>query len=113
MITGAQTDAVRERFAHVAMRSAPAPMAVLDQGRGALVWDVDGREYLDFLAGIAVNSLGHAHPVIVETIAAQAGRVLHVSNYFTTPQAVAFAERLVCVWQRRVFETGHAEERSE
>lgn len=95
MITGAQTDAVRERFARVAMRSAPAPMAVLDHGRGALVWDVDGREYLDFLAGIAVNSLGHAHPVIVEAIAAQAGRALHVSNYFTTPQAVAFAERLV------------------
>ncbi|MDX2026344.1 acetylornithine transaminase [Microcella sp.] len=95
MITGVQTDAVRERFARVAMRSAPAPMAVLDHGRGALVWDVDGREYLDFLAGIAVNSLGHAHPVIVEAIAAQAGRALHVSNYFTTPQAVAFAERLV------------------
>ncbi|MFM2353160.1 MAG: hypothetical protein RLZZ608_566 [Actinomycetota bacterium] len=95
MITGAQTDAVRERFARVAMRSAPAPMAVLDHGRGALVWDVDGREYLDFLAGIAVNALGHAHPVIVDAIAAQAGRVLHVSNYFTTPQAVAFAERLV------------------
>lgn len=95
MIIGPHTDAVRERFAHVAMRSAPAPMAVLDHGRGALVWDVDGREYLDFLAGIAVNSLGHAHPVIVEAVAAQAGRLVHVSNYFTTPQAVAFAERLV------------------
>lgn len=95
MITGPQTDAVRARFAHVAMRSAPAPMAVLDHGRGALVWDVDGREYLDFLAGIAVNALGHAHPVIVEALAAQAGRLVHVSNYFTTPQAVAFAERLV------------------
>ncbi len=95
MITGTQTDAVRERFAHVAMRSAPAPMAVLDHGRGALVWDVDGKEYLDFLAGIAVNALGHAHPVVVEAISAQAARALHVSNYFTTPQAVAFAERLV------------------
>lgn len=95
MITGPETDAVRARFAHVAMRSAPAPMAVLDHGRGALVWDVDGREYLDFLAGIAVNALGHAHPVIVEALAAQAGRLVHVSNYFTTPQAVAFAERLI------------------
>ncbi len=95
MITGTATDAVRERFARVAMRSAPSPMAVLDHGRGALVWDVDGTEYLDFLSGIAVNALGHAHPVVVEAIAAQAGRALHVSNYFTTPQAVAFAERLV------------------
>ncbi|MBX9470525.1 MAG: acetylornithine transaminase [Chryseoglobus sp.] len=77
------------------MRSAPSPMAVLDHGRGALVWDVDGTEYLDFLAGIAVNALGHAHPVVVEAIAAQAARAMHVSNYFTTPQAVAFAERLV------------------
>ena len=94
-VTGEQTDALRERFARVAMRSAPSPMAVLDHGRGALVWDVDGREYLDFLAGIAVNALGHAHPVVVEAIAAQAGRAMHVSNYFTTPQAVAFAERLV------------------
>ncbi|MDO9591040.1 MAG: acetylornithine transaminase [Microcella sp.] len=95
VVTGEQTDALRERFARVAMRSAPSPMAVLDHGRGALVWDVDGNEYLDFLAGIAVNALGHAHPVVVETISAQAARVMHVSNYFTTPQAVAFAERLV------------------
>ena len=95
MITGEHTDALRERFAHVAMRSAPAPMAVLDHGHGALVWDVDGREYLDFLAGIAVNSLGHAHPVLMEAVAAQTARLVHVSNYFTTPQAIAFAERLV------------------
>ena len=95
MITGIETDALRERFTRVAMRSAPSPMAVLDHGRGAVVWDVDGAEYLDFLAGIAVNALGHAHPVVVEAIAAQAGRAMHVSNYFTTPQAVAFAERLV------------------
>lgn len=94
-ITGPETDALRERFARVAMRSAPSPMAALSHGRGARVWDVDGREYLDFLAGIAVNALGHAHPAVVEAISAQAQRLVHVSNYFTTPQAVAFAERLV------------------
>jgi len=92
---GRQTDAVRARFAHVAMRSAPAPMAVLSHGAGATVWDVDGREYLDFLAGIAVNSLGHAHPALVATVSEQAARLVHVSNYFTTEQAVGFAERLV------------------
>lgn len=95
LISGEQTDALRERFGRVAMRSAPSPMAVLDHGRGALVCDVDGNEYLDFLSGIAVNALGHAHPVVVEAVASQAARLLHVSNYFTTPQAVAFAERLV------------------
>lgn len=93
--TGELTDAVRARFAHVAMRSAPAPMAVLSHGQGATVWDVDGREYLDFLAGIAVNALGHAHPALVAAVSEQAARLVHVSNYFTTEQAVGFAERLV------------------
>nr|WP_223158983.1 acetylornithine transaminase [Microcella alkalica] len=93
--SGPVTDAVRARFAHVAMRSAPAPMAVLSHGVGATVWDVDGREYLDFLAGIAVNALGHAHPALVAAVSEQAARLVHVSNYFTTEQAVGFAERLV------------------
>lgn len=93
--SGPQTDALRARFAHVAMRSAPAPMAVLSHGVGASVWDVDGREYLDFLAGIAVNALGHAHPALVAAVSEQAARLVHVSNYFTTEQAVGFAERLV------------------
>ncbi|MCU1417110.1 MAG: acetylornithine transaminase [Schumannella sp.] len=82
------------RFAAVMMKSAPTPMAVLDHGLGARVWDVDGREYLDFLAGIAVNSLGHAHPVFVDAVAAQAGRLAHVSNYFATEPQLELAERL-------------------
>jgi len=93
--SGPVTDAVRARFSHVAMRSAPAPMAVLSHGVGATVWDVDGREYLDFLAGIAVNALGHAHPALIAAVSEQAARLVHVSNYFTTEQAVGFAERLV------------------
>ena len=93
--SGPVTDAVRARFSHVAMRSAPAPMAVLSHGVGATVWDVDGREYLDFLAGIAVNALGHAHPALVAAVSEHAARLVHVSNYFTTEQAVGFAERLV------------------
>lgn len=94
-VTGSQTDALRERFAAVAMRSAPSPQLVLESGTGATVRDVDGREYLDFLAGIAVNALGHAHPVVTQAISAQASRLVHVSNYFSTPQYIAFAERLV------------------
>ena len=93
--SGPVTHAVRARFSHVAMRSAPAPMAVLSHGVGATVWDVDGREYLDFLAGIAVNALGHAHPALVAAVSEQAASLVHVSNYFTTEQAVGFAERLV------------------
>ena len=70
------------------------PLAKLDHGRGARVWDDTGHEYLDFLAGIAVNSLGHAHPVFVEAVSTQAARLAHVSNYFTTEPALELAERL-------------------
>jgi acetylornithine aminotransferase len=58
------------------------------------VWDVDGKEYLDFLAGIAVNSLGHAHPVLVDAVSKQAATLIHVSNYFATPPQLELAERL-------------------
>ena len=90
-----ESDALRARFARVAMRSAPVPQAVFVRGEGAHVWDADGRRFLDFLAGIAVNSLGHAHPVLVSALAEQTARLIHVSNYVTTPQGIAFAERLV------------------
>jgi acetylornithine aminotransferase len=68
---------------------------MLDHGRGTHVWDVDGNEYLDFLAGIAVNALGHAHPVLLEAVSTQAAKLVHVSNYFATPPQVALAERLL------------------
>ncbi|MGA0568637.1 acetylornithine transaminase [Rathayibacter sp. KR2-224] len=84
-----------ERFGDVMMGSLAVPAVMLDHGRGAYVWDVDGKEYLDFLAGIAVNSLGHAHPVLVDAISEQAAKLVHVSNYFATPPQVALAERLL------------------
>lgn len=68
---------------------------ILDHGDGAYLYDRDGRRYLDFLAGIAVNVLGHAYPPLVEAIARQAGRLIHCSNlYYTAEQATA-AEKLV------------------
>ncbi|MGW9181737.1 acetylornithine transaminase [Agromyces sp. NPDC055661] len=82
------------RFDRRIMRSIGMPLAKLDHGKGARVWDDTGHEYLDFLAGIAVNSLGHAHPVFVEAVTAQASRLAHVSNYFTTEPALELAERL-------------------
>ncbi|WP_105567858.1 acetylornithine transaminase [Microbacterium halophytorum] len=63
-------------------------------GSGSHVTDSDGAEYLDFLGGIAVNSLGHAHPVFVEAVSEQAATLSHVSNYFTSPPQLDLAARL-------------------
>ncbi|SEH27458.1 acetylornithine transaminase [Selenomonas sp. KH1T6] len=63
---------------------------VLDHGEGAYVWDHNGKKYLDFLGGIAVNVLGHNHPALVKAVSEQAGKMLHCSNlYYTQPQADA------------------------
>jgi acetylornithine/N-succinyldiaminopimelate aminotransferase len=87
-------DGWRDDFATHMMKSAPSPLAMLDHGLGARVWDVDGKEYLDFLGGIAVNSLGHAHPVFVNAVSTQAAKLAHVSNYFATAPQVELAGRL-------------------
>jgi acetylornithine aminotransferase len=71
------------------------PSLVLVRGEGARVWDADGREYLDLLGGIAVNVLGHAHPAWVEAVAAQAATLAHISNFYTSPQQIELAERLL------------------
>jgi acetylornithine/N-succinyldiaminopimelate aminotransferase len=85
----------QSRFGDAFMRSLATPKVMLERGEGCAVWDVDGKRYLDFLAGIAVNALGHAHPVLVEAIARQAGSLVHVSNYFATEPQLALAERLL------------------
>ena len=72
---------------YVARTYARIPIALV-RGRGTKVWDADGKEYLDFLAGIAVNSLGHCHPAIVRAIREQSKKLLHVSNlYHILPQS--------------------------
>ncbi|ALU39803.1 acetylornithine aminotransferase [Kocuria flava] len=71
------------------------PSLVLTSGRGAVVTDADGRDYLDLLAGIAVNALGHAHPRWVEAVTRQLGTLGHVSNFFTSPQQIALAGKLL------------------
>lgn len=83
-----------ERFGESLMGSAPPPMAVLVRGEGCYVWDESGKRYLDFLAGIAVNSLGHAHPVLVDAVSKQVGTLAHISNYFASPSQIELAERL-------------------
>jgi acetylornithine/N-succinyldiaminopimelate aminotransferase len=71
-----------------------APAISIERGAGTEVWDTDGRRYLDFLSGIAVTSLGHANPVVAEAICRQANTLLHVSNFFTNPQATAAAVKV-------------------
>jgi acetylornithine/N-succinyldiaminopimelate aminotransferase len=84
----------RERYADAMMGTFAPPLAMLERGQGAHVWDVDGTRYLDFLAGIAVNALGHAHPVLVEAVSRQVAALAHVSNYFATAPQLQLAERL-------------------
>ncbi|MDN5326088.1 MAG: acetylornithine/N-succinyldiaminopimelate aminotransferase [Moorella sp. (in: firmicutes)] len=70
------------------------PMALV-RGEGARVWDADGKEYLDFVSGLAVNSLGHCHPRVVEAIREQAGRLIHCSNLYWIEPQVELARLLV------------------
>jgi acetylornithine/N-succinyldiaminopimelate aminotransferase len=79
------------------------PIALV-RGKGARVWDADGKEYLDFLAGIAVNGLGHCHPAVVRAIEQQAKKLLHVSNlYHIQPQAELARELCGHSFADRVF----------
>lgn len=97
-VPAVDTDATenwRERFGDAMMGSSGTPLALLERGEGCVVWDTDGKRYLDFLAGIAVNSLGHAHPVLVDAVSTQIATLAHVSNYFATPPQLELAERLL------------------
>ena len=68
---------------------------VLVKGKGAMVWDEKGKPYLDFVGGWAVNCLGHAHPVVVGALVAQAKKLIHTSNQFYTIPQLQLAELLV------------------
>jgi acetylornithine/N-succinyldiaminopimelate aminotransferase len=88
---------------YVAHTYARYPIALV-RGKGARVWDADGKEYLDFLAGIAVNSLGHCHPAIVRAIQQQARKLIHVSNlYHILPQSELARELCRHSFADRVF----------
>jgi len=80
------------------------PPVTFARGSGSELWDVDGRRYLDFLSGLAVTSLGHAHPVVADALAAQARTLLHVSNLFGNtvgPEVAGTLDRLVGGGERR------------
>ncbi|MFE9467368.1 acetylornithine transaminase [Streptomyces virginiae] len=76
------------------------PALALVRGRGAQVWDADGRQYTDFVGGIAVNALGHAHPAIVTAVTEQISTLGHVSNLFASEPVIALGERLLQLFGR-------------
>ena len=91
-----------QRYAGSLLGVFGAPSIVIERGEGSYVWDVEGRRYLDLVSGIAVNALGHGHPELVAAVSKQAGELVHVSNFFTTPAQVRAAERILEVAQTSV-----------
>lgn len=90
-------DAWLERYSGALMNTFGRPKLVLDSGQGCRVRDVDGNEYVDFLGGIAVNTLGHAHPALVGAVSGQLQRLGHISNFFASVPQVELAERLLAL----------------
>ena len=86
-----------QRYTGALLNAFGPPQRVLVRGEGCHVWDADGNRYLDLLAGIAVNSLGHAHPTLTGAISAQLGTLGHVSNFFASPVQITLAERLTAL----------------
>ena len=90
-----ESEALRERFEAAMMPNYGTPPLALARGEGCRVWDADGNQYLDLIAGIAVSALGHAHPAIVEAVSAQVKNLAHTSNLFVHEPGVQLAERLL------------------
>jgi predicted acetylornithine/succinylornithine family transaminase len=86
-----QTRALEERYLMRTYKRAPVDFV---RGEGALLWDAEGRKYLDFLTGISVCSVGHCHPEVVKAVHEQSHRLIHVSNLFYTEPMAKLAERL-------------------
>jgi acetylornithine aminotransferase len=90
-----QTEALQKRFEAALMPNYGIPPVAITRGEGSRVWDADGKEYLDLIAGIAVSALGHAHPALVAAVTRQVQTVTHVSNLFLHEPEVRLAERLL------------------
>jgi acetylornithine aminotransferase len=83
------------RWQTALMNNYGTPPLALVRGRGAEVWDADGRRYLDLVSGIAVNALGHAHPAVLEAVSGQLAQLGHVSNLYLAEPPIALAEKLI------------------
>ncbi|MFD7282674.1 acetylornithine transaminase [Streptomyces sp. NPDC059862] len=88
------------RWQGALMNNYGTPRLPLVRGEGAKLWDADGKEYVDYVGGIAVNALGHAHPGVVEAVSRQIASLGHVSNLFVAEPPVALAERLLELFGR-------------
>ncbi|MER6306546.1 acetylornithine transaminase [Streptomyces sp. NPDC001657] len=93
----ATNEGLTRRWQGAMMDNFGTPRVPLVRGEGVKVWDADGKEYLDFLGGIAVNALGHAHPAVVRAVSDQVATLGHVSNFFVAEPTVALAERLLAL----------------
>ncbi|WP_043812587.1 acetylornithine transaminase [Allokutzneria albata] len=84
-----------QRWRSALMDNYGTPSLTLTKGEGSYVWDADGKRYLDLLSGIAVNSLGHAHPAVVQAVSEQIATLGHISNFYSAAPTVELAERLL------------------
>lgn len=91
------SSSLQDRYANALLGVFGTPQRILERGKGTHVWDTEGREYLDLLAGIAVNALGHAHPAVVEAVSRQWNTLAHVSNFFATEPQIRLAEKLLAL----------------
>lgn len=89
-----QAQTWRDDFSRVLSPVFGSPQLDIVRGEGSYVWDASGKQYLDLLAGIAVNALGHCHPAWVNAISEQASTLGHISNFFTSPAQIGLAEKL-------------------
>ena len=85
----------QQRWKTSLMDNYGTPHLVLARGHNATVWDVDGKEYVDLLAGIAVNIMGHGHPAIIEAVTKQMSTLGHTSNFAAHEPGLLLAERLL------------------
>ncbi|MFD3542395.1 acetylornithine transaminase [Streptomyces sp. NPDC058662] len=105
MTSGTGNEEYRARWRGALTDNYGTPALALVRGEGAQVWDADGKQYTDFVGGIAVNALGHAHPAVIEAVTRQVSTLGHVSNLYASEPVVALGERLLQLFGRpgRVF----------
>jgi acetylornithine/N-succinyldiaminopimelate aminotransferase len=94
------TQSLLQRWSATVLPTYAKPRVAIVRGSGCTVWDEDGRDYLDFLSGIAVSALGHAHSAVVEAVSRQAAVLVHASNLYASPPSIELAERLLALLGR-------------
>ncbi|TCN49559.1 acetylornithine aminotransferase [Rhodococcus sp. SMB37] len=92
------TSELQQRWSGSLMNNYGVPKVALVAGNGAVLTDADGRQYLDLLGGIAVNSLGHRHPAVIEAVTGQLNQLGHVSNLYASQPVLDLAEQLLGLW---------------